>query len=61
MPTRRFPPPWTVEEQPACFVVCDHNGRVQEDGVPLAVVLNYSHGEPWSHCSTEEADPECVA
>jgi hypothetical protein len=24
---RRFPPPWTVEEQAACFVVRDHNGQ----------------------------------
>jgi hypothetical protein len=24
---RRFPPPWTVEERPACFVVRDHNGQ----------------------------------
>ncbi len=24
---RRFPRPWTVEEQPACFVVHDHNGQ----------------------------------
>jgi len=24
---RRSPPPWTVEEQPACFVVRDHNGQ----------------------------------
>ena len=24
---RRFPSPWTVEEQPACFVVRDHNGQ----------------------------------
>jgi hypothetical protein len=23
---RRFPPPWTVE-QPACFVVRNHNGQ----------------------------------
>jgi hypothetical protein len=23
---RRYPPPWTVEEQKACFVVRDHNG-----------------------------------
>jgi hypothetical protein len=28
MPVRRFPPPWTVEEQPACFVVRDVNGEV---------------------------------
>jgi hypothetical protein len=26
--TRRFPPPWTVEEQPACFVVRDASGQV---------------------------------
>jgi hypothetical protein len=25
---RRFPPPWPVEEQPACFVVRDANGEV---------------------------------
>ena len=24
---RRFPPPWTVEEQAACFVVRDANGQ----------------------------------
>jgi hypothetical protein len=24
---RRFPPPWTVEEQEECFVVRDHNGQ----------------------------------
>jgi hypothetical protein len=24
---RRFPPPWSVEEHPACFVVRDHNGQ----------------------------------
>jgi len=27
METRRFPPPWSVEEQLACFVVRDHNGQ----------------------------------
>jgi len=27
MPARRFPPPWTVEELDACFVVRDHNGQ----------------------------------
>jgi hypothetical protein len=26
-PECRFPRPWTVEEQPACFVVRDHNGQ----------------------------------
>jgi hypothetical protein len=24
---RRFPPPWTVEQQEACFAVRDHNGQ----------------------------------
>ena len=27
MPARRFPPPWTVEEQAACYVVRDHVGQ----------------------------------
>jgi hypothetical protein len=27
MPARRFPPPWSVEEQDACFVVVDHSGH----------------------------------
>ncbi len=25
MTARRFPPPWSVEEQPSCFVVRDQN------------------------------------
>ena len=24
---RRFPPPWTVEETDACFIVRDHGGQ----------------------------------
>jgi hypothetical protein len=27
MPRRRFPPPWTVDEQKVCFVVRDHDGQ----------------------------------
>jgi hypothetical protein len=27
MTTRRFPPPWSVEEQDACFVVTDSAGQ----------------------------------
>jgi hypothetical protein len=27
MPERRFPPPWTVEQQTACFVVRDYSGQ----------------------------------
>jgi hypothetical protein len=26
MPARRFPPPWSIEEQDACFVVRDRSG-----------------------------------
>jgi hypothetical protein len=36
MPSRRFPPPWSVEELDACHVVRDHDGRQRgasrEDG-----------------------------
>jgi hypothetical protein len=27
MTARHFPPPWSVEELDACFVVRDHNGQ----------------------------------
>jgi hypothetical protein len=27
MTARRFPPPWSVEEQDACFIVRDHDGQ----------------------------------
>jgi hypothetical protein len=27
MTARRFPPPWTVEETDACFIVKDHAGH----------------------------------
>ena len=27
MNSHRFPPPWSVEEQDACFVVRDHDGQ----------------------------------
>jgi hypothetical protein len=27
MSAAAFPPPWSVEEQPACFVVRDHGGQ----------------------------------
>jgi hypothetical protein len=38
MPARRFPPPWSVEEQAACFVVRDHNGQ--------ALAYDYFENEP---------------
>ena len=27
MPERRFPPPWSVDETDACFIVRDANGQ----------------------------------
>jgi len=27
MPSRRFPPPWSVEELDACFIVIDSAGQ----------------------------------
>jgi hypothetical protein len=27
MPDRRFPPPWSVEESAACFIVRDSGGQ----------------------------------
>jgi len=29
MTARRFPPPWSVEELDACYVVRDHGGQKQ--------------------------------
>jgi hypothetical protein len=31
MATRRFPPPWSVEELDACFIVKDSAGHYFED------------------------------
>jgi hypothetical protein len=39
----RFPPPWTVEEQDACFVVRDHNGQQ----------LAYVYFEPGRHSAAK--------
>jgi hypothetical protein len=27
MPVRHFPPPWTVDDNGSCFIVCDRNGQ----------------------------------
>jgi hypothetical protein len=45
-PARRFPPPWSVEETDACYIVRDANGRAlacvyfedrgSRDGGPLS-------------------------
>ena len=49
MPTRRFPPPWTVEEQPACFVVRDHNGQ-------QLVLMSIFEDEPGVEIGSEATD-----
>jgi len=38
MPARRFPPPWSVEETDACFIVRDANGQ--------ALAYTYFEDEP---------------
>ena len=43
MMARRFPPPWSVDEQDACFVVRDHNGQ--------ALAYVYFEDEPGQRCS----------
>jgi hypothetical protein len=47
MPTRRFPPPWIVEELDACFVVRDHNGQ--------ALAYVYFEDEPGRAISSQVA------
>jgi hypothetical protein len=39
VPARRFPPPWFVEEQDACFIVRDHGGQALIKGA--AVLQEY--------------------
>jgi len=34
MPERRFPPPWSAEEQDACFVVRDNNRETKRTVLP---------------------------
>jgi hypothetical protein len=38
MTDRRCPPPWTIEDNGACFIVRDHNGR--------ALAYAYFENEP---------------
>jgi len=48
MPAHRFPPPWTVEETPSCFIVRDANGQ--------ALNYTYYYSEEMS-LSGEQHDP----
>jgi hypothetical protein len=45
--TRRFPSPWSVEEQPACFIVRDHSGQ--------ALAYVYFENEPGQLLDRDEA------
>jgi hypothetical protein len=39
--TRRFPPPWTIEERnDACFVVRDHKATNREGDAPWRTAAN---------------------
>jgi hypothetical protein len=31
-PPRRFPPPWEIEDNGACFIIHDANGRALAEG-----------------------------
>ena len=44
MPSRRFPPPWSVEETDACFIVRDEKGQ--------ALAYVYFEEEPGQRAGT---------
>jgi hypothetical protein len=46
---RRFPPPWSVEETDACFIVRDKNGQ--------ALTYVYFEDEPGRRASAKLAYP----
>jgi hypothetical protein len=62
---RRFPPPWSVEELEACFVVRDHNGQQlayvyfeDEPGRRLPGILHVNLSTGKSHSDGENNDDE---
>jgi hypothetical protein len=48
--SRRFPPPWSVEETDACFIVRDANGQ--------ALAYVYFEGEPGRARGGEAPHPD---
>jgi hypothetical protein len=48
MKTGRFPPPWSAEVTPNCFIVRDANGQALSDV--------YYESEPWAKIGGEAAD-----
>ena len=49
MPERRFPPPWSVEETDACFIVSDANGQ--------ALAYVYFDDEPGRRAASSPLPP----
>jgi hypothetical protein len=45
-PNRRFPPPWSVEEEEACFIVRDATGQ--------ALSYFYYDDEPGRHSAAKQ-------
>jgi hypothetical protein len=43
IPARRFPPPWSVEEQAACFVVRDGNGHGELGLQTIAAITPFAN------------------
>jgi hypothetical protein len=50
VPARRFPPPWTAEDNGACFIVRDHKGQ--------ALAYVYYEDEPGRR-SADGGAPSC--
>jgi hypothetical protein len=48
MPAHRFPPPWSVEELDACYVVRDHDGQALaiSDDLAKCSLQDWSLGSP---------------
>jgi hypothetical protein len=66
MPERRFPPPWSVEETDACFIVRDANGQAlayvyfeQERG-PRAAAHLLTRDEAWRIAANIAKLPELL-
>jgi hypothetical protein len=71
MERRRFPPPWTVEELDACFVVTDNAGQKlafvyfedEARGVGMKLVTNYLvvRGQRYCKMGRHSPDSQCQA
>jgi len=48
MPGRRFPPPWTIDDNGSCFIVKDDDGH--------ALAHAYYENEPGRWCAAKSYD-----